>query len=91
MARAAEGGQVEAGGDQQGGHPGPAHGEQPQPQPAAHRVSSPVRPHRRTLRTASMISSGDIEEVDRLITGWRGQGVINLPGKVVARRQGGRL
>ncbi|MFI6350814.1 tRNA lysidine(34) synthetase TilS [Streptomyces sp. NPDC050560] len=32
-----------------------------------------------------------IEEVDRLITGWRGQGPINLPGRVVALRQGGRL
>ena len=32
-----------------------------------------------------------VEEVDRLITGWRGQRAINLPGKVEARRQGGRL
>ncbi|MDI3418447.1 tRNA lysidine(34) synthetase TilS [Streptomyces luteolus] len=32
-----------------------------------------------------------IEEIDRLITGWRGQGAINLPGRVEARRQGGRL
>ncbi|WP_324785575.1 tRNA lysidine(34) synthetase TilS [Streptomyces sp. H51] len=40
---------------------------------------------------AGSLFAGHIEEVDRLITGWRGQGAINLPGKVVARRQGGRL
>ncbi|MFC9809313.1 tRNA lysidine(34) synthetase TilS [Streptomyces griseoaurantiacus] len=32
-----------------------------------------------------------IEEIDRLVTAWRGQGAINLPGRVVVRRQGGRL
>ncbi|MGV9573786.1 MarP family serine protease, partial [Streptomyces nigra] len=33
-----------------------------------------------------------VEEVDRLITGWRGQGAINLPGKVVAVHElAGRL
>ncbi|MEU3505977.1 TilS substrate-binding domain-containing protein, partial [Streptomyces hundungensis] len=32
-----------------------------------------------------------VEEVDKLITSWRGQRAINLPGRVVARRQGGRL
>ncbi|NED84095.1 tRNA lysidine(34) synthetase TilS, partial [Streptomyces sp. SID11233] len=32
-----------------------------------------------------------IEEVDRLITAWRGQRALNLPGKVEARRLGGRL
>ncbi|MFR9676067.1 tRNA lysidine(34) synthetase TilS [Streptomyces sp. TR06-5] len=32
-----------------------------------------------------------IEEVDRLITAWRGQRALNLPGRVEARRQGGRL
>ncbi|MFD9906593.1 ATP-binding protein, partial [Streptomyces sp. NPDC059063] len=40
---------------------------------------------------AGALFARHIEEVDRLITGWRGQGVINLPGKVVAQRQGGRL
>ncbi|WP_030567886.1 tRNA lysidine(34) synthetase TilS [Streptomyces aureocirculatus] len=40
---------------------------------------------------AGALFARHIEEVDRLITGWRGQGAINLPGKVVAQRQGGRL
>lgn len=59
----------------------------------------PSAVRRRVLRTA-VIAAGapagslfarHIEEVDRLITGWRGQGGINLPGRVEARRQGGRL
>ncbi|MFD5102984.1 tRNA lysidine(34) synthetase TilS [Streptomyces albidochromogenes] len=59
----------------------------------------PPAVRRRVLRRAA-ISAGSppgslfarhVEEVDRLITGWRGQGVINLPGRVEARRQGGRL
>ncbi|MFH8981837.1 tRNA lysidine(34) synthetase TilS [Streptomyces varsoviensis] len=59
----------------------------------------PPAVRRRVLRRAA-ISAGSpagslfarhIEEVDRLITGWRGQGAINLPGRVVVRRQGGRL
>ncbi|MFJ2650260.1 tRNA lysidine(34) synthetase TilS [Streptomyces sp. NPDC087420] len=59
----------------------------------------PPAVRRRVLRTA-VITAGapagslfarHIEEVDRLITGWRGQGAINLPGRVEARRQGGRL
>ncbi|MEU6993037.1 tRNA lysidine(34) synthetase TilS [Streptomyces sp. NPDC046465] len=40
---------------------------------------------------AGALFARHIEEVDRLITGWRGQGAINLPGKVMAQRQGGRL
>ncbi|WP_306318587.1 MULTISPECIES: tRNA lysidine(34) synthetase TilS [unclassified Streptomyces] len=40
---------------------------------------------------AGALFARHIEEIDRLITGWRGQGGINLPGKVVAQRQGGRL
>ncbi|MEV8018930.1 tRNA lysidine(34) synthetase TilS [Streptomyces sp. NPDC086554] len=40
---------------------------------------------------AGALFARHIEEIDRLITGWRGQGAINLPGKVVAQRQGGRL
>lgn len=59
----------------------------------------PPAVRRRVLRRA-VIAEGapagslfarHIEEVDRLITGWRGQGTINLPGRVEARRQGGRL
>ncbi|MFE3601965.1 tRNA lysidine(34) synthetase TilS [Streptomyces sp. NPDC059096] len=59
----------------------------------------PPAVRRRVLRRA-VIDAGapagslfarHIEEVDRLITGWRGQGAINLPGRVEARRQGGRL
>lgn len=59
----------------------------------------PAAVRRRILRRA-LIEAGapggslfarHIEEVDRLITGWRGQRAINLPGKVEARRQGGRL
>ncbi|MFD9499833.1 tRNA lysidine(34) synthetase TilS [Streptomyces sp. NPDC060035] len=59
----------------------------------------PPAVRRRVLRRA-VIDAGSpagslfarhIEEVDRLITGWRGQGAINLPGRVEALRQGGRL
>ncbi|MFB8025189.1 tRNA lysidine(34) synthetase TilS [Streptomyces sp. NPDC056465] len=59
----------------------------------------PPAVRRRVLRRA-VIDAGSpagslfarhIEEVDRLITGWRGQGAINLPGRVEVRRQGGRL
>ncbi|MER7149559.1 tRNA lysidine(34) synthetase TilS [Streptomyces lydicus] len=59
----------------------------------------PPAVRRRVLRRA-VIGAGSpagslfarhIEEVDRLITAWRGQGAINLPGRVGVRRQGGRL
>ncbi|MFI5757938.1 tRNA lysidine(34) synthetase TilS [Streptomyces sp. NPDC051569] len=59
----------------------------------------PPAVRRRVLRQA-VIAAGapagslfarHVEEVDRLITGWRGQGGINLPGRVEVRRQGGRL
>ncbi|MDT0460278.1 tRNA lysidine(34) synthetase TilS [Streptomyces sp. DSM 41527] len=59
----------------------------------------PPAVRRRVLRRA-VIAAGapagslfarHIEEVDRLITAWRGQGAINLPGRVGVRRQGGRL
>ncbi|MFF3689867.1 tRNA lysidine(34) synthetase TilS [Streptomyces sp. NPDC002187] len=59
----------------------------------------PPAVRRRVLRRA-VIEAGSpagslfarhIEEVDRLITGWRGQRAINLPGRVEAHRQGGRL
>ncbi|MGR8009140.1 tRNA lysidine(34) synthetase TilS [Streptomyces hypolithicus] len=59
----------------------------------------PPAVRRRVLRRAAIkagspagsLFARHVEEVDRLITGWRGQGVINLPGRVEARRQGGRL
>ncbi|MBC2863835.1 tRNA lysidine(34) synthetase TilS [Streptomyces mexicanus] len=59
----------------------------------------PPAVRRRILRRAAIeagapagsLFARHIEEMDRLITGWRGQGAINLPGKVVVRRQGGRL
>ncbi|MEU6015140.1 tRNA lysidine(34) synthetase TilS [Streptomyces sp. NPDC047515] len=59
----------------------------------------PPAVRRRVLRRAAMeagsppgsLFARHIEEVDRLITGWRGQRAINLPGRVEARRQGGRL
>ncbi|MFE0045263.1 tRNA lysidine(34) synthetase TilS [Streptomyces albireticuli] len=66
---------------------------------AAKLFALPPAVRRRVLRRAA-ISAGSpagslfarhIEEVDRLITGWRGQGAINLPGRVAVRRQGGRL
>ncbi|MFE7338692.1 tRNA lysidine(34) synthetase TilS [Streptomyces griseus] len=59
----------------------------------------PPAVRRRVLRRA-LIEAGapagslfarHLEEVDRLITGWRGQRAINLPGRVEAMRQGGRL
>ncbi|MEU0525388.1 tRNA lysidine(34) synthetase TilS [Streptomyces niveus] len=59
----------------------------------------PPAVRRRVLRRAAVVAGAPagslfarhIEEVDRLITGWRGQGAINLPGRVEAQRQGGRL
>ncbi|MFE4670196.1 tRNA lysidine(34) synthetase TilS [Streptomyces sp. NPDC056716] len=59
----------------------------------------PPAVRRRVLRRAAIdagapagsLFARHIEEMDRLITGWRGQGAINLPGKVAAQRQGGRL
>jgi tRNA(Ile)-lysidine synthase len=59
----------------------------------------PPAVRRRVLRRAAIqagspagsLFARHIEEIDRLITGWRGQGGINLPGRVVAQRRGGRL
>lgn len=59
----------------------------------------PPAVRRRVLRRAAIeagspagsLFARHIEEVDRLITGWRGQQAINLPGRVEALRQGGRL
>lgn len=59
----------------------------------------PPAVRRRVLRRAAIASGAPagslfarhLEEVDRLITAWRGQRAINLPGRVEAGRQGGRL
>ncbi|NLU67932.1 tRNA lysidine(34) synthetase TilS [Streptomyces sp. HNM0574] len=59
----------------------------------------PPAVRRRVLRRAAIAAGAPagslfarhIEEVDRLVTAWRGQRAINLPGMVEARRQGGKL
>ncbi|WP_030621761.1 tRNA lysidine(34) synthetase TilS [Streptomyces sclerotialus] len=59
----------------------------------------PAAVRRRVLRRALLragspagsLFARHIEEVDRLITAWRGQGAIDLPGLVGVRRQGGKL
>ncbi|AEW95008.1 MULTISPECIES: tRNA lysidine(34) synthetase TilS [Streptomycetaceae] len=59
----------------------------------------PVAVRRRVLRAAAVgagspsgsLFARHVEETDRLITDWRGQGPINLPGGVEARRGNGRL
>jgi tRNA(Ile)-lysidine synthase len=64
---------------------------------ALHELPAAVR--RRVLRMAAIAAGAPagslfarhIEETDRLITAWRGQRPLNLPGRVEARRQGGRL
>jgi tRNA(Ile)-lysidine synthase len=64
---------------------------------ALHELPAAVR--RRVLRLAAIAAGAPagslfarhIEETDRLITAWRGQRPLNLPGRVEARRQGGTL
>jgi tRNA(Ile)-lysidine synthase len=64
---------------------------------ALHALPPAVR--RRVLRRAAIAAGAPagslfarhIEETDRLITAWHGQRPLNLPGRVEARRQGGRL
>ncbi|TDC22630.1 tRNA lysidine(34) synthetase TilS, partial [Streptomyces sp. 8K308] len=59
----------------------------------------PPAVRRRVLRRAAIAAGAPagslfarhIEETDRLITAWHGQRPLNLPGRVEARRQGGRL
>lgn len=59
----------------------------------------PPAVRRRVLRRAAIAAGSPagslfarhLEEVDRLITAWRGQRPINLPGRVEAGRRGGRL
>lgn len=64
---------------------------------ALHALPPAVR--RRVLRRAAIAAGAPagslfarhIEETDRLITAWRGQRPLNLPGRVEACRRGGRL
>ncbi|MER7414579.1 MULTISPECIES: tRNA lysidine(34) synthetase TilS [Streptomyces] len=66
---------------------------------AARLTQLPPAVRRRVLRRAAIeagapagsLFARHIEEVDRLLTAWRGQRPINLPGRVEAARQGGRL
>ncbi|MFG3254332.1 tRNA lysidine(34) synthetase TilS [Streptomyces sp. NPDC048172] len=59
----------------------------------------PPAVRRRVLRRAAIeagapagsLFARHIEEMDRLLTAWRGQRALNLPGRVEAERQGGRL
>ncbi|MBO8202613.1 tRNA lysidine(34) synthetase TilS [Streptomyces smyrnaeus] len=59
----------------------------------------PPAVRRRVLRRAAIeagspagsLFARHIEEMDRLITAWRGQRALNLPGRVEVARQGGRL
>jgi tRNA(Ile)-lysidine synthase len=59
----------------------------------------PAAVRRRVLRRAAVAAGSPpgflfarhIEEVDRLVTGWRGQKALNLPGGVTVRRSDGRL
>ncbi|AXK35700.1 tRNA lysidine(34) synthetase TilS [Streptomyces armeniacus] len=61
--------------------------------------SLPPAVRRRVLRRTAIAAGAPagslfarhIEEMDRLITAWRGQQAINLPGRVEALRRGGRL
>lgn len=59
----------------------------------------PPAVRRRVLRRAAIeagapagsLFARHLEETDRLITAWRGQGALNLPGLVEASRRGGTL
>lgn len=59
----------------------------------------PPAVRRRVLRMAAVeagspsgsLFARHVEEMDRLVTGWRGQGPINLPGGVEAQRRNGKL
>ncbi|GHJ23501.1 tRNA lysidine(34) synthetase TilS [Streptomyces albus] len=59
----------------------------------------PPAVRRRVLRRAAVdagspagsLFARHIEEMDRLLTAWRGQRALNLPGRVEVARQGGRL
>lgn len=59
----------------------------------------PAAVRRRVIRLAALaagcpagtLAAVHIEAVDALVTGWRGQGPLQLPGPVVVRRRHGRL
>jgi tRNA(Ile)-lysidine synthase len=59
----------------------------------------PTAVRRRVIRLAALrsgapagtLAAAHIEAVDALITGWRGQGPLQLPGSVEVRRTNGRL
>jgi tRNA(Ile)-lysidine synthase len=59
----------------------------------------PTAIRRRVIRLAALqagapagtLAAVHIESVDGLVTGWRGQGPLHLPGPVVVHRAGGRL
>jgi len=59
----------------------------------------PAAVRTRVLRRAALdagapggeLSAGHVAEVDRLVTGWHGQGPLDLPGQVSAARRCGRL
>lgn len=59
----------------------------------------PPAVRRRVIRRAAVAAGSPagslfarhIEEIDRLVTGWRGQGPLHLPGNVAADRKCGRL
>jgi tRNA(Ile)-lysidine synthase len=62
-------------------------------------MTLPTAVRRRVIRLAALKSGAPagtlaavhIEAVDALVTGWRGQGPLQLPGQVEVRRTGGRL
>jgi tRNA(Ile)-lysidine synthase len=53
----------------------------------------------RVLRNAALdagspatdLSAAHVREIERLVTGWRGQGPLSLPGSLAVRRRGGRI
>jgi tRNA(Ile)-lysidine synthase len=59
----------------------------------------PTAVRRRVIRLAALrsgapagtLAAAHIEAVDALVTGWRGQGPLQLPGAIEVRRTNGRL
>ncbi|HET9172152.1 MAG TPA: tRNA lysidine(34) synthetase TilS [Actinospica sp.] len=66
---------------------------------AARLAGLPTAVRRRVIRLAALrsgapagtLAAAHIEAVDALVTGWRGQGPLQLPGAVEVRRTNGRL
>jgi tRNA(Ile)-lysidine synthase len=66
---------------------------------AARLAELPAAVRRRVLRRAALAAGSPggelfarhVEAMDLLVTGWRGQGPVHLPGNVRMRRQAGRL